>query len=137
MVLWWFIHNHDTVDACCWPPSLDCATHLRFYQFPKNAEVCRVGYVLFIKPWHHTLHISELKYANTYGTFPSFLEIDKTAGAYSLQIWDYLTTARGECISANSQIAHRRTAIFWLPVTSSRTLFLHRIEESSQPSVIL
>ena len=51
--------------------------HLRFFQFPKHSEVCRVGCVLFIKPWHHTLHISELKYAPTHGTFPGFLEIDK------------------------------------------------------------
>ena len=38
--------------------------HLRFCPFPKNSEVCRVGCVLFIKPWHHTLHISELKYGS-------------------------------------------------------------------------
>ena len=65
--------------------------HLLFCQFPKNLEVCRVGCVLFIKPWHHTLHISELKYEPTHGAFPIFLEIDKTAGAYSLQIYDYLS----------------------------------------------
>ena len=65
--------------------------YLWFCQFPKNAEVCRIGCVLFIKPWHHTLHISELKYVPTHGTFPSFFEIDKTAGAYSLQIYDYLS----------------------------------------------
>ena len=70
--------------------------HLRFYQFPKNSEVCRVWCVLFIKPWHHTLHISELKYAPTHGTFPNFLEIDKTAGAYSLQIYDYLRQIQRE-----------------------------------------
>ena len=70
--------------------------HLRFCQFPKKSEVFRVEYVLFIKPWHHTLHISELKYAPTHGTFPSFLEIDKTAGAYSFQIWDYLSQIQHE-----------------------------------------
>ena len=43
--------------------------HLRFCQFPKNSEVCHVWCVLFIKPWHRTLHISELKYAPTNGTF--------------------------------------------------------------------
>ena len=69
---------------------------LQFCQFPKNLEVCRVGCVLFIKPWHHTLHISELKYAPTHGTFPSFLEIDKTAGAYSLQIYNYLSRIQSE-----------------------------------------
>ena len=36
-----------------------------------------------------TPHISELKYAPTHGTFPSFLEIYKIEGAYSLQIYDY------------------------------------------------
>ena len=51
--------------------------HLRFCQFKKNSEVCHVGWVLFIKPWHHTLHISELKYAPTDGTFPSFLKFRK------------------------------------------------------------
>ena len=65
--------------------------HLRFRQFPKNSEGCRVGCELFIKPWHHTLHILELKYALTHGTFPSFFEIDKTGGACSLQIYDYLS----------------------------------------------
>ena len=70
--------------------------HLRFCQFPKNSEVCRVGWILFIQPWHHTLHISEFKYAPTHGTFPSFLEIGKTAGAYSLQIYDYLSQIQCE-----------------------------------------
>ena len=44
----------------------------------------------------HTLHISELKYAPTHGTYPSFLEIDKTAGAYSLQIYDNLSQIQRE-----------------------------------------
>ena len=70
--------------------------HLRLSQFPKNLEVCRVGCVLFIKPLYHTLHISELKYAPTHGTFPSFWEIDKTSGAYSLQIYDYLSKIQRE-----------------------------------------
>ena len=42
-------------------------------------------------------------------------------------------TARDEGISANSPTQHWRTAIFWLPVTSSHALFLRRIEQSSQP----
>ena len=58
--------------------------------------MCRVGFVLFIKPWQYTLHISELKYAPTHGTLPSFLEIDKTAGAYSLQIYNYLSQIQRE-----------------------------------------
>ena len=70
--------------------------HLRFCQFPKNSEVCRVVCVLFIKPWHHTLHISRLKYALTHGTFMSFLWIDKTAGPYSLQIYDNLSQIQRE-----------------------------------------
>ena len=56
--------------------------------------MCRVRGLLFIL--HHTLHISELKYAPTHGTFPSFLEIDKSAGAYSLQICDYLSQTQCE-----------------------------------------
>ena len=70
--------------------------HLRFCRFPKNLDACRVGCVLFITPWHHKLHISELKYALTQGTFPSFGEIAKTAGAYSLQIYDYLSQIQRE-----------------------------------------
>ena len=70
--------------------------HLRFCQFPKKSEVCRVGCVLFMKPWHHTLHISELKYAPTHGIFKNFGEIGKTAGAYSLQIYDYLSQMQRE-----------------------------------------
>ena len=46
-------------------------------------------------------------------------------------------TERDERISANSQTQHWSTAIFWLAVTSSHALFLRRIEESSQPFIIL
>ena len=70
--------------------------HLWFCQFPKNSKVFSVGCVLFTKPWHHTLHISELKYPSTHGIFPRFLEIDKTAGAYSLHIYDYLSQIQRE-----------------------------------------
>ena len=42
--------------------------------------------------------------APTRGTFPSVLEMEKTAGAYSLQIYDYL-----------SQIQHK-TKVFQLIV---------------------
>ena len=34
-------------------------------------------WVRIIQPWHHALHISELKYAPTHGTFPSCLEFGK------------------------------------------------------------
>ena len=105
--------------------------HLRFCQFSKNSEVCRVGYVSFIKPWHHTLHISELKYAPTY--FYNYLNNCKII---ILQLFKS-NTARDERISANSQTQHWRTAIFWLAVTSSHALFLCRIEESCQPSIVL
>ena len=55
--------------------------HLRFCPFPKNWEnvPCVGAYYSF----HH-------------GTFPSFLEMDKTAGAYSLQIYDYLSQIQSE-----------------------------------------
>ena len=46
-------------------------------------------------------------------------------------------TARDEDISANSQTQQWRTANIWLVVTSSQALFLRRIAESSQPSIIL
>ena len=86
-----------------------------------------------------TWHISELKYAPTHGTFPSFLEMDKTAGAYALQIYDQLkpNTAQDEGISTNSRTQHWRIANIWLAVTSSNALFLRRIAESSQPSIII
>ena len=93
---------------------------LRFCKFPKNSKVCCVVCVLFIKPWHHTLRISELKYAPTHCTFPSFGEIYKTVGAYSFQIYDYLNQIQRETkafqikirhntegISANSQTQHQ------------------------------
>ena len=59
--------------------------HLRFCQFLKNPEMCRawVRILKWIIPTQH-------------GTLPSFLEIDKTAGAYSLQIWDYLSQIQRE-----------------------------------------
>ena len=46
-----------------------------------------------------TLHISELKYAPTHGTFPGFLEMDKTTSAYSLQICDYLSKIQRETMA--------------------------------------
>ena len=52
--------------------------------------MCRVWVRIINLAMAPTRHISELKYVPTQGTFPSFLEMDKTAGAYSLQIYDYL-----------------------------------------------
>ena len=37
--------------------------------------------------WVRIIHLTM---APTHGTFPSFFEMDKTAGAYSLHIYDYL-----------------------------------------------
>ena len=72
------------------------------------------------------------------GTLPSFLEIHKTAGTYSLQIDDNLSQIQRETNAfllivwhntegppfADCQLRHR---MFF---------FLRRIEESSQPSII-
>ena len=74
--------------------------------FQKKSEVGRVGCVLFVKPWHHTLHISELKYVPTHGTFLIFLEIAKTAGAYSLQIYDYLSQIQRETNAFLLKVRH-------------------------------
>ena len=63
--------------------------YLWFYKFPKISEMCRVGCVLFTG--HHTLHISELKYAPNTAHFRVFLEIYKTTGTYSLHIDDNLS----------------------------------------------
>ena len=60
-------------------------------QFQKNSEMCCVWVRINNLTMAPTRHISELKYAPTQGTFSSFLEIDKTAGAYSLKIYDYLS----------------------------------------------
>ena len=51
--------------------------------------MCRVGMRIIHLTMAPTRHISVLKYAPTHGTFPSFLEMDKTAGAYSLPMCDY------------------------------------------------
>ena len=40
--------------------------------------------------------VCELIIRTQHGTLPSFLEIDKTAGAYSLQIYDYLSQIQSE-----------------------------------------
>ena len=53
--------------------------------------MCRVWVSIINLTMAPTRHISELKYAPTHGIFPCFLEMDKTAGAYSLHIYDYLS----------------------------------------------
>ena len=111
--------------------------HLRFCQFPKNSEACRVGWVLFIKLWHHRQNISELKYALTHGTFPSFFgnwQNRRCLLTADLRLFKS-NPGRDESISANGQTQYWRTAIFWLAVTSLHALFLRQIEESSQTSI--
>ena len=56
----------------------------------------RVGAYYSFNHGTHTRHISKLKHAPTHGTFPSFLEMDKTACAYSLKIYDYLSKIQRE-----------------------------------------
>ena len=58
--------------------------------------MCRVWVRIIHLTMSPTRHISELKYAPTHGTFSGFLKMDKTAGAYSLQIWDYLSQIQRE-----------------------------------------
>ena len=58
--------------------------HLRFCA--KNSEMCSVWVLIIHLAIALTPHISELKYAPTHATFPIFLEMDKTAGAYLSQI---------------------------------------------------
>ena len=54
--------------------------HLWFFPYPKNSEMSRM--------WVPGLNE---QYAPTHGTVQSFLEMEKTADAYSLQIYDYLS----------------------------------------------
>ena len=70
--------------------------HRRFCPFQKNSEMCRVWVLIINLPMAPTRHISELKYAPTHCTFPSFFEMDKTAGANSLHIYDYLSQIQRE-----------------------------------------
>ena len=53
--------------------------------------MCRMWVRIIHLTMSPTRHISEWKYAPTHGTFLSFFEMDKTAYAYSLQIYDYLS----------------------------------------------
>ena len=46
------------------------------------------------------------KYAPTLGAFPSFLEMDKTAGANSPLIYDYLSQLQGETKSFMLIVRH-------------------------------
>ena len=83
-----------------------------------------------------TRHNSELKYAQTHGTFPSFFEMDKTASEYSQHIYDYLNQIHPET-KAFLLIVRNNTEGPPISVTSSQALFLRRIAELSQPSIIL
>ena len=48
--------------------------------------------------FNHGTHtaMGENKHPPAHGIFPSFLEMDKTSGAYSLQIYDYLSQIQRE-----------------------------------------
>ena len=54
--------------------------HLRFYPFKKNSEMCRVWMNIIHLTMAPTRHISDF-----------FFEMDKTTGAYSLQIYHHLS----------------------------------------------
>ena len=113
--------------------------HLRLCQFQKKlgSVPCWVRIIHYTMAPHtahfkvkirtHTRHISEFfgNWQNLMCLFTPDLLLFKS------------NKARDELISANSQTQHWRTAIFWLAVTSSNDLFLRRIEESIQPSIIL
>ena len=94
--------------------------HMRFCQFPKNSEVCHVGCVLFIKPWHHTLHISKLKYAPTHGTLKDrhFLTgSDVIARSFSSLDWRIESTVY---YSLNHGYNYENIAAFMLQGTWTR-----------------
>ena len=113
--------------------------HLRFCQFPKklrnvpcvgayfNSEICSVWCHRWMNNTPPTRHTSEFfeNWQNRRCLFTPDIRLFNS------------NTARAERISASGQTQHWRTAIFWLAVTSSHALFLRRIEESSQPSIIL
>ena len=112
---------------------------VRFCPFQKNSEMCRVWVcILTLKyavcgamvEWikrPHTRHTSEFfgNLQNRRFLFTPDLRLFKQNAA-----WD-------EGISANSRAQHRTTANIWLAVTPLNALFLRRIAESSQPSIIL
>ena len=90
---------------------------------------------------HSTTHcISELKYACTHTRHISDFfwnwQNRRCVLTPDLRLFKS-NTARDEGISANRQTQHWRTINIWLAVTSSHALFLRRIKESSQSSIIL
>ena len=111
--------------------------HLRFCQFSNkllnvpcvgvyfNSEICCVWCHGLTNSTHPTLHTSIFGRGNRQNhrcLFTLDLRLCKS------------NTARDERISTNSQTQYWRTAIFWLSVNSSHSLFLRWIEESSQLS---
>ena len=112
--------------------------HLRFCQFPKNSEMYRVWVRINNLTMASTQNISELKYVPTHGTFPSFWEMDKAAGAYSLQIYDYLSQIQLKTKAFLLMVRHNTKDRQYL--TGSDVIecsFFCRIAESSQPSIIV
>ena len=115
--------------------------HLRFCEFPKNSECAVCGCVLLIKQLDPQTAHFQVKIRTSTRHISEFFENGKIS--WCLFIPDLRlfksNTARDECIiiSANSQTQHWRTTNIWLAVMSSHALFLCRIAESSQPSIIL
>ena len=58
--------------------------------------MCRVWVRIIHLTMAPTRHIFELKYAPTHVTFQGFFEMDKTIGAYALQIFYYLSQIQRE-----------------------------------------
>ena len=113
--------------------------HLGFCPFQKNSEMCHVWVRIIHLTMAPTRQISELKYTPTHGTYRIFFNGQACKFVHftpDLRLFK-ANTKRDEGISATSQTQHRRTANIRPAVTSSNTIFLHRIAESSQPSIIL
>ena len=134
------ISTNSFVSRCIWLKiieNLEWIGTCGFVNFQKTRKCDVLGafYSLYhgtsayfrVKIRTHTRHISQFfgNWQNSRCLFTPDLRLFKS------------NTARDEGISANSQTQHWRTAIFWLAVTSSQALFPRRIEESSQPGIIL
>ena len=70
--------------------------HLRFCQFRKNSKMCRLWVSILTLKYAVSGAMIKWIIRTQHGTLPSVLEIDKTAGANSLQIFDYLNQIQRE-----------------------------------------
>ena len=95
-----------------------CRVWMHIYSFDHGIHTAHFR----VKIRAHTRRISE------------FLEMDKILGAYSIQIYDYLSQIQLDTKAFLLIVRHDTEG---LEVTSSNALFLRRIAESSQPSIIL